>query len=40
VVGSSRANSLSNPRWKRVLLKIGGTALAGAAPQNVDPKVV
>ncbi|XP_039772735.1 uncharacterized protein LOC120694365 isoform X3 [Panicum virgatum] len=40
VVGSSRANSLSNPRWKRVLLKIGGTALAGAAPQNVDPKII
>lgn len=39
-VGSSRANPLSNPRWKRVLLKIGGTALCGAAPQNVDPKVV
>ncbi|WVZ85509.1 hypothetical protein U9M48_032431 [Paspalum notatum var. saurae] len=40
VVGSSRVNPLSNPRWKRVLLKIGGTALAGAAPQNVDPKVI
>ena len=39
-VGSSRTNPLSNPRWKRVLLKIGGTALRGAAPQNVDPKVV
>ncbi|KAJ1270848.1 hypothetical protein BS78_06G082300 [Paspalum vaginatum] len=40
VVGSSRVSPLSNPRWKRVLLKIGGTALAGAAPQNVDPKVI
>jgi uridylate kinase len=40
VVGSSRTNPLSNPRWKRVLLKIGGTALAGAAPQNVDPKII
>jgi hypothetical protein len=39
-VGSSRTNPLSNPRWKRVLLKIGGTALRGEAPQNVDPKVV
>lgn len=39
-VGSSRTNPLSNPRWKRVLLKIGGTALRGAAPQNVDPKVI
>ncbi|CAN6241882.1 unnamed protein product [Urochloa humidicola] len=40
VVGSARANPLANPRWKRVLLKIGGTALAGAAPQNVDPKII
>ncbi|KAF8667338.1 hypothetical protein HU200_053013 [Digitaria exilis] len=40
VVSSSRANPLSNPRWKRVLLKIGGTALAGEAPQNVDPKII
>ncbi|RCV33497.1 hypothetical protein SETIT_7G087200v2 [Setaria italica] len=40
VVGSSRVNPLSNPRWKRVLLKIGGTALAGPAPQNVDPKII
>lgn len=39
-VGTSRANPLSNPKWKRVLLKIGGTALSGAAPQNVDPKVI
>ncbi|ONM17807.1 aspartate/glutamate/uridylate kinase family protein [Zea mays] len=39
-VGSSRTNPLSNPRWKRVLLKIGGTALCGAAHQNVDPKVI
>ncbi|XP_062184566.1 uncharacterized protein LOC133888370 isoform X2 [Phragmites australis] len=40
VAGGSRATPLSNPKWKRVLLKIGGTALAGAAPQNVDPKVI
>ncbi|GJN03046.1 hypothetical protein PR202_ga20449 [Eleusine coracana subsp. coracana] len=40
VVGASRVNPFSNPRWKRVLLKIGGTALAGEAPQNVDPKVI
>ncbi|KAF0891936.1 hypothetical protein E2562_011324 [Oryza meyeriana var. granulata] len=38
--GGSRLAPLSNPKWKRVLLKIGGTALAGAAPQNVDPKVI
>ncbi|XP_062225549.1 uncharacterized protein LOC133924152 isoform X2 [Phragmites australis] len=40
VVSGSRATPLSNPRWKRVLLKIGGTALSGAAHQNVDPKVI
>uniref|UniRef100_A0A0E0DDN5 UMP kinase n=1 Tax=Oryza meridionalis TaxID=40149 RepID=A0A0E0DDN5_9ORYZ len=38
--GSSRLAPPSNPKWKRVLLKIGGTALAGAPPQNVDPKVI
>ncbi|XP_020111550.1 uncharacterized protein LOC109726396 isoform X2 [Ananas comosus] len=32
--------SLSNPRWKRVVLKISGASLAGAAPHNVDPKVI
>ncbi|CAM0904773.1 unnamed protein product [Alopecurus aequalis] len=37
---SSRLTPLSNPKWKRVLLKIGGTALAGEAPHNVDPKVI
>ncbi|KAG8064415.1 hypothetical protein GUJ93_ZPchr0004g40168 [Zizania palustris] len=36
----SRLAPLSNPKWKRVLLKIGGTALAGAGPQNVDPKII
>lgn len=35
---NSKLKSLSNPRWKRVVLKISGMALAGS-PQNVDPKV-
>uniref|UniRef100_A0A0D9W4J9 UMP kinase n=1 Tax=Leersia perrieri TaxID=77586 RepID=A0A0D9W4J9_9ORYZ len=38
--GGSKLAPLPSPKWKRVLLKIGGTALAGAAPQNVDPKVI
>ncbi|KAG8081852.1 hypothetical protein GUJ93_ZPchr0014g46997 [Zizania palustris] len=38
--GGSRLAPPSNPKWKRVLLKIGGTALAGSTPQNVDPKVI
>ncbi|XP_047064370.1 uncharacterized protein LOC124672140 [Lolium rigidum] len=36
----SRSTPPPNPKWKRVLLKIGGTALAGEAPHNVDPKVI
>jgi hypothetical protein len=39
MVPCSRVTPPSNPKWKRVLLKIGGTALAGEAPHNVDPKV-
>jgi len=31
--------SVSNPRWKRAVLKISGAAFAGTGPQNVDPKV-
>ncbi|RWW32537.1 hypothetical protein GW17_00002779 [Ensete ventricosum] len=37
---NSKMRPLSNPRWKRVILKISGMALAGAGPQNVDPKVI
>lgn len=33
-----KPKTLQTPRWRRVLLKISGTALAGNA-QNVDPKV-
>ncbi|KAK8938553.1 hypothetical protein KSP39_PZI011415 [Platanthera zijinensis] len=35
-----KLKSLSNPRWKRTVLKISGAALAGAGPQNVDPKLM
>lgn len=35
-----KTKSLSNPpRWRRVVFKISGAALAGNDPQNVDPKV-
>lgn len=40
MVPCSRSTPPPNPKWKRVLLKIGGTALAGEAPHNVDPKVI
>ncbi|XP_008813118.1 uncharacterized protein LOC103723839 [Phoenix dactylifera] len=36
---NSKMKSLTNPRWKRVVLKISGAALVGAGPQNVDAKV-
>ncbi|KAA8516649.1 hypothetical protein F0562_016845 [Nyssa sinensis] len=29
-----------NPRWRRVVFKISGAALAGTGPHNIDPKVV
>ncbi|XP_020571437.1 uncharacterized protein LOC110018458 isoform X2 [Phalaenopsis equestris] len=35
-----KLKSLSNPRWKRAVLKISSAVLAGTGPQNVDPKVM
>ncbi|CAL5057951.1 unnamed protein product [Urochloa decumbens] len=35
-----RSGPLPCPRWKRALLKIGGSVLAGSASENVDPKVI
>lgn len=29
----------NKPRWRRVLLKVSGEALAGDQAQNIDPKV-
>lgn len=29
----------TNPRWRRVVFKISGAAIAGTAPHNIDPKV-
>ncbi|KAI0515769.1 hypothetical protein KFK09_008436 [Dendrobium nobile] len=40
LTGSFKLKSLSNPRWKRTVLKISGSSLAGTGPQNVDPKVL
>ncbi|KAK3154232.1 hypothetical protein QOZ80_2BG0187970 [Eleusine coracana subsp. coracana] len=38
-VGSGLAPPL-NPRWKRAVLKIGGSLLAGTSSENVDPKII
>lgn len=29
----------SSLRWRRVVFKVSGAALAGTAPNNMDPKV-
>ncbi|KAF8397831.1 hypothetical protein HHK36_016756 [Tetracentron sinense] len=34
-----KSKSLSNPRWRRVVFKVSGAALAGNSTQSVDPKV-
>ncbi|KAK6140098.1 hypothetical protein DH2020_026096 [Rehmannia glutinosa] len=36
---SSVKRSSSNLRWRRVVFKISGGALAGTTPNNIDPKV-
>ncbi|GMY25085.1 Uridylate kinase [Fagus crenata] len=35
-----KSKSMSNPRWRRVVFKVSGVALAGTGPNNIDPKVV
>ncbi|KAJ8899589.1 hypothetical protein K2173_018563 [Erythroxylum novogranatense] len=37
---SLKPKSVANSRWKRVVLKISGVALAGTGPNNTDPKVM
>ncbi|CAI9289541.1 unnamed protein product [Lactuca saligna] len=32
--------SVTNPRWRRVVFKISGSAFTGTDSQNIDPKVV
>ncbi|GAV63814.1 AA_kinase domain-containing protein/Myb_DNA-bind_4 domain-containing protein [Cephalotus follicularis] len=34
-----KIKSVSNPKWRRVVFKISGVALAGTGPNNIDPKV-
>ncbi|KAL3754074.1 hypothetical protein ACJRO7_001336 [Eucalyptus globulus] len=38
-VNNIKSKSLSNPRWRRVVFKISGAALAGTGQNNIDPKV-
>lgn len=38
-INNMKPKSVSNPKWRRVIFKISGAALAGASPNNVDPKV-
>ncbi|XP_059428770.1 uncharacterized protein LOC132162543 isoform X1 [Corylus avellana] len=39
-VNNVKSKSISNPRWRRVVFKVSGVALAGTGPNNIDPKVV
>ncbi|XP_052173342.1 uridylate kinase PUMPKIN, chloroplastic [Diospyros lotus] len=38
-ITNMKSKSLTNPRWRRVVFKISGAALAGSGPHNIDPKV-
>ncbi|XP_023913355.1 uncharacterized protein LOC112024934 [Quercus suber] len=39
-INNVKSKSMSNPRWRRVVFKVSGVALAGTGPNNIDPKVV
>ncbi|KAL5716763.1 hypothetical protein ACHQM5_009886 [Ranunculus cassubicifolius] len=39
LVNNMKPKALSNPKWRRVVFKISGAALAGTGSQNIDPKV-
>ncbi|KAK9153800.1 hypothetical protein Sjap_001280 [Stephania japonica] len=39
LVNNLNSKMLANPRWRRVVFKISGAALAGTASQSIDPKV-
>ncbi|KAL5709636.1 hypothetical protein ACHQM5_020301 [Ranunculus cassubicifolius] len=39
LTNNTKSKSMANPRWRRVVFKISGAALAGNGPQNIDPKV-
>lgn len=34
-----KLKSSGGPRWRRVVFKISGAALAGTTQNNIDPKV-
>lgn len=38
-INSMKLKPSNNLRWRRVVFKISGAALAGSAPNNIDPKV-
>ncbi|GAB4856510.1 hypothetical protein Ancab_014426 [Ancistrocladus abbreviatus] len=38
-IHNMKSKSMSNPRWQRVVFKIGGAALSGDGQHNIDPKV-
>lgn len=39
LLSGARIDSLATPKWRRVLLKVSGEALAGDGQQNIDPKI-
>ncbi|KAF2545400.1 hypothetical protein F2Q70_00023701 [Brassica cretica] len=39
-INNVKSKATSNPRWRRVVLKISGAALACTGPNNIDPKIV
>ncbi|XAR64617.1 UMP kinase [Bertholletia excelsa] len=38
-VNNMKSKSLTNPKWRRVVFKISGAAMAGTGPHNIEPKV-
>ncbi|CAI9097850.1 OLC1v1034363C2 [Oldenlandia corymbosa var. corymbosa] len=39
VISNVKSKPTTNTRWRRVVFKVSGATLSGAAPHNVDPKV-
>lgn len=38
-INNMKLKSSGGPRWRRVVFKISGAALAGTTQNNIDPKV-
>ncbi|KAL0555397.1 hypothetical protein IC582_009342 [Cucumis melo] len=38
-INNVKPKAVTSPRWRRVVFKISGTALAGTGPNNIDSKV-